>query len=63
MRPRRPQKAARSDTESDVVEAFWCERNDGELIHEFRVPTMHGDPSRDRELDGSQPGSGSSPEP
>lgn len=52
MRPRRHLEGGRSDAESDVVEAFWSERDDGELIHEFRVPTVRGDPSRDRELDG-----------
>lgn len=50
---RRHPQGGRSDTESDVVEAFWDAPNvGGELIHEFRVPTIVGDSTRDRELDG-----------
>jgi hypothetical protein len=50
---RRHPEGGRSDTESDVVEAFWDEPGvDGELIHEFRVPSVPGDASRDREVDG-----------
>lgn len=50
---RRHLHGSRSDTESDVVEGFWDEPDvGGELVHEFRVPTILGEPSRDRELDG-----------
>jgi hypothetical protein len=50
---RRHPDGGRSDTESDVVEAFWDEPDvGGELIHEFRVPTILGRGGRDRELDG-----------
>jgi hypothetical protein len=50
---RRHAQGGRSDTESDVVEPFWNEPDvGGELVHEFRVPTVLAEPSRDRDLDG-----------